>query len=58
MYIIDEAIPRSIHSFIFSFLTVCGIFIVIAIVTPLFIIVLIPLIILYFVIQVRMLCAF
>ena len=53
VYVIDEVIPRSIHSFIFTFLTLLSSFILITIVTPIFAVVLIPLIMLYLMIQVR-----
>ena len=53
IYVIDEVIPLSTHSFLFTFLTVLSTLIVIMIVTPTFIIVVFPLGVLYFLVQVR-----
>ena len=51
--IIDETIPRSIRTFIFTFFTVLSTIIVISYATPLFMVVILPLTILYILIQVR-----
>ena len=53
-YIIDEVIPRSLRSFIFTFLTVMATLIVIIITTPLFAIIIVPLFIFYGVVQVSL----
>ena len=53
IYITDDVIPRSIHSFIFTLLTLFCSFIIIIIVTPFFVIVAVPLVILYFLVLVR-----
>ena len=50
---IDETIPRSIRTFIFTFFTVLSTIIVISYATPLFMIIILPLTILYILIQVR-----
>jgi ABC-type multidrug transport system fused ATPase/permease subunit len=50
-YIIDEVIPRSLRSFIFTFLSVMATLIVIVVTTPLFLVVIVPLLILYAIVQ-------
>lgn len=52
IYIIDEVIPRSLRSFIFTFLTVVATLIVIVVTTPPFLVVIVPLLIFYGVVQV------
>ena len=52
IYTIDEVIPRSIRSFLFTSLRVVSTFIVIVIATPTFTIVIIPLAIFYLFVQV------
>ena len=51
-YVIDEIIPRSLRSFIFTFLTVIATLIVIIVTTPPFLIIILPLLIFYGVVQV------
>ena len=51
IYVIDETIPRSLRSFIFVFMSVVSTLIVISVATPYFLIVIIPLLILYLVVQ-------
>lgn len=53
-YIIDETIPRTLRSFLFTFLTVVSTIIVIVVTTPPFIVVLLPLLIFYAMVQVSM----
>ncbi|CAI8057972.1 Multidrug resistance-associated protein 1, partial [Geodia barretti] len=50
-YIIDEVIPRSLRSFIFTFLSVMATLIVIVVTTPPFLVIIVPLLILYAIIQ-------
>ena len=50
---IDETIPRSIRTFIFTFFMVLSTIIVISYATPLFMVIILPLTILYILIQVR-----
>ena len=52
-YIIDEVIPRSLRSFIFTFLTVVATLIVIVVTTPPFLVVIIPLLLFYALVQVH-----
>ena len=54
MYTIDEAIPRSIRSFLYSSLRVLSTFTVIVIATPTFAIVIIPLGMFYLFVQVQL----
>lgn len=51
--VIDVVIPRLIHSFLFTFLTVFSALVVIVVVTPIIAIVLLPLVVLIFIISVR-----
>lgn len=51
-YIIDEVIPRTLRSFIFTFLTVICTLIVIVVTTPPFLVVIIPLLVFYAMVQV------
>ena len=51
IYVIDETIPRSLRSFIFVFLSVVSTLIVIIVATPYFLIVIVPLLALYLVVQ-------
>ena len=55
IYTIDEVIPRSMWSFIFTLLSVISTIIVIVIATPVFAIVIIPLAIFYAIVQVSIL---
>ena len=52
IYLIDEVVPRSIRSFIWTFLSVLSTIIVIVIATPIFAVVIVPLGIFYFLVQV------
>ena len=52
MYTIDEVIPQSVDDFILCLLEVVDVIIVVAIVTPIFTVVILPLGILYWLIQV------
>ena len=58
IYIIDEVIPRSIRSFIFTFFTVISTIIVILVATPIFAVVILPLGVFYVLIQVRSLSVY
>ena len=51
IYVVDETIPRSLRSFISTFLSVISTIIVIVVATPYFLAVIVPLLIVYFVIQ-------
>ena len=51
IYVIDETIPRSLRSFIFVFLSVVSTLVVITVATPYFLIVIVPLLALYLVVQ-------
>ena len=51
-YIIDEVIPRTLRSFIFTFLTVVATLIVIVVTTPPFLVIIVPLLVFYAMIQV------
>ena len=51
MYVIDETIPRSIRTFIFVLLSVVNTLIVVTVATPYFLIVIVPLLALYLVVQ-------
>ena len=51
IYVIDETIPRALGSFIFVFLTVVSTLVVITAATPYFLIVIVPLLVLYLVVQ-------
>ena len=53
IYLIDEVVPRSIRMFIWTFLGVLSTIIVIVIATPIFAVVIVPLGIFYFLVQVR-----
>ncbi len=53
MYLIDEAIPRSFRSFLFVLLSVLSTVVVIIIATPVFAVVIIPLMIFYILVQVN-----
>lgn len=53
-YIIDEMIPRSLRSFIFTFLTVIATLIVIVVTTPPFLVIIVPLLIFYALVQVSL----
>ena len=52
IYIIDEAIPRSARSFLFTFFGVLSSLVVIVVTTPTFVIAIIPLGLFYFLVQV------
>ena len=52
IYVIDEAIPRSVRSFLFTLFGVLSSLVVIVVTTPTFIIAIIPLGIFYFLVQV------
>jgi ATP-binding cassette subfamily C (CFTR/MRP) protein 3 len=51
IYVVDETIPRSFRSFISTFLSVVSTIIVIVVATPYFLAVIVPLLIVYFIIQ-------
>ena len=53
VYLIDEVVPRSMRMFIWTFLNVLSTIIVIVVATPIFAVVIVPLGILYFLVQVR-----
>ena len=53
IYIIDEVIPQSVRSFLFTFFSVLNTLIVIIIATPTFVVAIVPLGIFYFLVQVR-----
>ena len=53
IYIIDEVIPRSLRSFLFTFFTVINSLVVIVVTTPIFIVAIVPLGIFYFLVQVK-----
>lgn len=53
IYLIDEVVPRSMRMFIWTLLNVLSTIIVIVIATPIFAVVIVPLGILYFLVQVR-----
>lgn len=52
MNVIDETIPRSIRTFLMTLFTVFSTIMVVAIATPIFIAVIVPLVVIYFVVQV------
>ena len=54
VYIIDEVVPRSVRSFLFTFFAVLNSLLVIVVTTPVFITAIIPLGILYLLVQVRL----
>ena len=54
IYVIDKAIPSTIQSFLYRVLSTIGVILVISVATPTFIAVIIPLGIIYYIIQVRM----
>ena len=51
IYVVDETIPRSFRSFISTFLSVVSTIIVIVVATPYFLAIIVPLLIVYFIIQ-------
>ena len=54
IYVIDEVIPRSARTFLFTFFSVLSSLVVIVVTTPTFIIAIIPLGIFYFLVQVNL----
>ena len=52
IYIIDEIIPRSIRTFLFTFFTVLNSLVVIVVTTPIFVVAMVPLGLFYFLVQV------
>ena len=53
IYTIDEIVPRSVSMFITTFLSVLSTIFVISFATPLFMVVILPLVVFYLLIQVR-----
>ena len=53
IYIIDELIPRAVYQFLITFFAIINTIFVISLATPLFMVVILPMVIIYFLLQVR-----